>query len=97
MGEVRPVWKRQIPVKLAVRAAQPSLRERSVGIERALKGDLLVVRRECAQHQKQVRILRGRRYPQLRRDGSCDLQILFEGLAQEGDAVTEPAVHDGTV
>ena len=45
VGVIRPVGQRQLRVELAVRGAQPALRDRRVRIERALEGDLLHVRR----------------------------------------------------
>src|SRR5262245_4196723 len=50
------VWLRQFPVELAMRRTQPSLRDRSVRVDCALKYDLLEIAGEHAQHDEEIRV-----------------------------------------
>ena len=51
IGAVR---RRELWIELAVRGAQPALRDRRVRVDRALEHDLLHVGGEDAQHQEQI-------------------------------------------
>ncbi len=66
-------------VELAMRHAQPALRQRRVRIERALEHQLLQVGREGAHHQEQVGVLGRRRYPELGRNRPGDLGVALQG------------------
>ena len=56
MSVIRAIWQRELRVEFAVRAAQPALRDRRMGVERALESDLLEVRGKRAHHQEQIGI-----------------------------------------
>ena len=78
---IRPVRQRELRIELAVRGAQPALRDRRVRIDRALEHDLLHVGGEHAQHQEQVGIGRRRRHEQLRRERAGDLGFALRAAA----------------
>src|SRR5262249_44057878 len=63
VGVIGSVGQRELGVELAVRAAQPALRDRGMRIERALERNLLEVRRECADHQEKIGVLARRGDP----------------------------------
>src|SRR5581483_9913935 len=92
MRMVGPVWQRQLWIELAVRAAQPPLSDRGVGVQRSLERDLLEVRRECAHHQEQVGIFGRRRYPEPGGDRAGDLGFLLERFRQEGYAFAHSGI-----
>src|SRR6516164_7006925 len=54
VGVIRPIRPRQFFVELTMRSAQPTLADRCVWIDRALKHDLFQIRREHAQHDKNI-------------------------------------------
>ena len=58
VGVIRPVRCAQVRIELAVRGPEPSLTDGSMRINRALKHNLLSIRREDAKHNEGVRINR---------------------------------------
>src|SRR6516225_11094680 len=86
MGMIRAKWQCELSIKLAMRCAQPSLPHRRMGIECALKHDLLHVRREYPQHHKNVCISSRRGDLQLDGHGSRDLDRRSHRFGDEGDA-----------
>ena len=83
---VRPVRQRERRVELAMRGAQPSLRNGRVRIERALEGDFLQVGAEDAKDEEQVGVRGTRGDEELRGDGAGDLGLGGERRSEEGDA-----------
>ncbi len=81
-------------MKLAVRAAQPTLRNRRVRIERTLEGDFLEVGRERAHHDEQIGVLRCRGHPQFRRDWSGDFHRVHKRFGKESDPVAKARIGD---
>ena len=80
-----------------MRGAEPPLRDRCVGIERALEGDLLQVRREYADHQEEVGVRGLGRDPEPGGDGPGDLRLRSEGRCQERDPIAEARVAHAPV
>ena len=55
---IRPGGSAQLAIKLAMRSPEPALCDRSVRIDRALKYNLLSIRREGAKHEEDVGVCR---------------------------------------
>src|SRR5262245_55437922 len=72
VGTERP---RQFLVELAVRGAQPALRDRSVRVDGALEDNFFEVRREHPHDDEQISIVCRRRDEQLERRRSGDLRF----------------------
>src|SRR3954466_8377905 len=93
---IGPVRHRKRRVELAVRGAQPTLSDGSVGIERALEGYFAQVGAEDAQDEEEVRVRGAGGDEELRRDGTGDLGLGRERRSQERDAIAQRFVDDAT-
>ena len=56
VGVIWPVGRAQFRIELAMRGAEPALTDGSVRIDRALKHNLLSIRRKDAKHNEDIRI-----------------------------------------
>src|SRR2546425_10845823 len=92
VGVIRPVGLRELGVELAMRGPQPSLGDRRVRIERALKRHLAHVRREEPNDEEQVGVDSLGRHVELGGERSRDLGLALEWRREERQAVPEAGV-----
>src|SRR2546423_3032757 len=89
-----PVGQRKLGIELAMRSAQPPLRDWRLRIERALEQHLLAAGLEYAQHDEEIRIRARRRDEKLKCRGPGDFGLAL-GNHREGDALAHRVVRDG--
>src|SRR5438105_15824507 len=88
-----PVGQRKLGIELAMRSAQPPLRDWRLRIERALEQHLLAAGLKYAQHDEEIRIRARRRDAKLKRRGPGAFGLAL-GNHGEAEALAHRVVRD---
>ena len=89
MRVVGPIRRREARVELAMRGAQPALRDGGVRVDRPHEGDFAQIGSENAEDQKKIGVGRRGRDRQPRGERAGDLGLPAERLGEERDALAQ--------